>query len=69
MGEMGSRSLGSQDQGQTSLRKEYTKFYNFVKGGNDGLSSLRKETMFINLLQGLHPLEARDRMPDQRQKT
>ena len=58
MGEMGSRSLGSQDQGQTSLRKEYTKFYNFVKGGNDGLSSLRKETMFINLLQGLHPLEA-----------
>ena len=58
MGEIGSRSLGSQDQGQTSLRKEYTKFYNFVKGGNDGLSSLRKETMFINLLQGLHPLES-----------
>lgn len=58
MGEMGSRSLGSQDQGQTSLRKEYQKFYNFVKGGNDGLSSLRKETMFINILQGLHPLEA-----------
>ena len=55
MGEIGSRSLGSQDQGQTSLRKEYTKFYNFVKGGNDGLSSLRK-AMFINLLQGLHPL-------------
>ena len=42
----------------TSLRKEYTHLYNFVKGGNDGLSSLRKETMFINLLQGLHPLEA-----------
>ena len=58
MGEMGSRSLGSQDQGQTSLRKEFSKFYNFVKGGNDGLSSLRKETMFINILQGLHPLEA-----------
>ena len=58
MGEIGSRSLGSQDQGRTSIRKEYAKFYNFVKGGNDGLSSLRKETMFINLLQGLHPLEA-----------
>ena len=29
-----------------------------MKGGNDGLSSLRKETMFINILQGLHPLEA-----------
>lgn len=58
MEEMGSNSLGSQDQGKSSIRKEYQKFYNFVKGGNDGLSSLRRETMFINLLQGLHPLEA-----------
>ena len=58
MGEMGSNSIGSQDQGRTTIRKEYQKFYNFVKGGNDGLSSLRRESMFINLLQGLHPLEA-----------
>ena len=58
MQELGTNSLGSQDQGRSSIRKEYTKFYNFVKGGNDGLSSLRRETMFINLLQGLHPLEA-----------
>ena len=58
MSEMGSNSLGSQDQGQASIRKEYTKFYNFLKGGNDKLSNLRRETMFINILQGLHPLEA-----------
>ena len=58
MSELGSQSLGSQDQGQTSIRKEYKYFYNFIKGGNDSLSSLRKETMFINILQGLHPLEA-----------
>jgi hypothetical protein len=58
MQELGSNSLGSQDQGRASLRKEYQRFYNFVKGGNDGLSSLRRETMFINILQGLHPLEA-----------
>ncbi len=58
MKEMGTNSLGSQDQGRSSIRKEYQKFYNFVKGGNDSLSSLRRETMFINLLQGLHPLEA-----------
>jgi hypothetical protein len=58
MGEIGSNSLGSQDQGRSSIRKEYQKFYNFIKGGNDGLSSIRRETMFINLLQGLHPLEA-----------
>jgi len=58
MQEIGSNSLGSQDQGRSSIRKEYTKFYNFVKGGNDSLSSLRRETMFINILEGLHPLEA-----------
>jgi len=58
MDELGSRSLGSQDQGRSSIRKEYQKFYNFVKGGNNALSSLRRETMFINVLQGLHPLEA-----------
>ena len=58
MSELRTTSLGSQDQGQASIRKEFTKFYNFIKGGNDGLSSLRRETMFINVLQGLHPLEA-----------
>ena len=58
MKESGSSSLGSQDQGKASIRAEYTKFYNFLKGGNDGLSSLRRETMFINILEGLHPLEA-----------
>jgi hypothetical protein len=58
MSELGSNSLGSQDQGRSSIRKEYQKFYNFIKGGNDGLSSLRRESMFINILEGLHPLEA-----------
>ena len=58
MSEMGSNSLGSQDQGQTTIRKEFQKFYNFLKGGNPGMSSLRRESMFINILQGLHPLEA-----------
>ena len=58
MGEMGSNSLGSQDQGKASIRGEYQKFYNFCKGGNPSLSNLRRETMFINILQGLHPLEA-----------
>ena len=58
MQESGSTSLGSQDQGKASIRAEYTKFYNFLKGGNNGLNSLRRETMFINILEGLHPLEA-----------
>tara|TARA_Y100001970_G_scaffold125966_1_gene155769 strand:+ start:575 stop:1207 length:633 start_codon:yes stop_codon:yes gene_type:complete len=58
MNEMGSNSLGSQDQGRTTIRKEYKMFYNFIKGGNSSLTSLRRETMFINILEGLHPLEA-----------
>ena len=58
MRESGSASLGSQDQGKASIRAEYRKFYNFLKGGNNGLSNLRRETMFINILEGLHPLEA-----------
>ena len=43
----------------TSLRREYKHLYNFVKGGNDSLSSLRRETMFIQILEGLHPEEAK----------
>ena len=58
MSELRTTSLGSQDQGKASIRKEYQKFYNFIKGGNDGLSGLRRETMFINILTGLHPREA-----------
>ena len=29
-----------------------------MKGGNDTLSTTRREMMFINLLEGLHPREA-----------
>ena len=45
-------------KGRTTLRKEWTKLYNFIKGGNDSLKSLRRETMFIQILEGLHPLDA-----------
>ena len=58
MEELGSNSLGANDQGRSSIRKEYDKFYNFLRGGNPGLSNLRRETMFINIVQGLHPREA-----------
>ncbi len=42
----------------TSLRKEWKNLYHFVKGGNDKLSKTRRETMFIQILEGLHPQEA-----------
>ena len=47
-----------QGRGRTSLRREYQNLYHFVKGGNDSLSSIRREMMFINILEGLHPREA-----------
>ncbi len=53
-----SMGLGDLKKGRTTIRKEWTKFYNFIKGGNDQLKSLRRETMFINILEGLHPLDA-----------
>ena len=42
----------------TSLRKEWRNLYHFVKGGNDSLSKTRRESMFIQILEGLHPTEA-----------
>ena len=42
----------------SSIKKEWNKFYNFVQGGNDSMNKIRKETMFINILESLHPSEA-----------
>lgn len=59
MHETGSFSLGATDkQGHTTIRREYVNFYHFIKGGNPGINAIRRETMFINILEGLHPLEA-----------
>ena len=59
MHDTGSFSLGATDkQGHTTIRREFKNFYHFIKGGNDSLNNIRRETMFINILQGLHPLEA-----------
>lgn len=43
---------------KTSIRNEYKNFYLFVRGGSSSMSQIRKETVFINLLQGLHSEEA-----------
>ena len=59
MHETGSFSMGVSDtQGRTTIRRECKNFYHFVRGGNDGMNNMRRESMFINILQGLHPLEA-----------
>lgn len=46
------------ERNRTSIRNEYQNFYIYVKGGNDNISQIRKETTFINMLSGLHPKEA-----------
>ena len=40
------------------LAYEWKKFYNFVKGGNDVLRHMKREQLFMQLLEGLHPDEA-----------
>tara|TARA_R100001480_G_scaffold3721_5_gene9693 strand:+ start:1551 stop:2156 length:606 start_codon:yes stop_codon:yes gene_type:complete len=55
----GNFSLGVSDgQGHTTIRREWKHFYRFLRGGDDGMNNLRRESMFINILEGLHPLEA-----------
>ena len=59
MHQKGNFSLGVTDkQGHTTINREARHFYRFLKGGDPGLNAIRRETMFINILQGLHPLEA-----------
>jgi hypothetical protein len=48
----------AEEKNKTSIRNEYQNFYIYCKGGNERISRLRKETMFINMLSGLHPREA-----------
>ena len=42
----------------TRLEQEYRGLYRFVKGGQDKLPSLKRETMFVQLLEGLSAEEA-----------
>ena len=43
----------------TYLEVEARKLYNFAKGGNASLNKIRKETLFIQMLEGLHAEEAK----------
>ena len=42
----------------TRLEQEYRGFYRFVKGGQDRLPAAKRESMFIQLLEGLSAEEA-----------
>lgn len=42
----------------TVLRREARKLYRFIKGGDDSLQQMKRENMFIQMLEGLHISEA-----------
>ena len=42
----------------TKLEHESRLFFHFVRGGNNNLTQMRREQMFIQLLEGLHKDEA-----------
>ena len=44
--------------GHTRLVHEWRTLYNYIKGGNDAISQMKREQMFIQLLESLHESEA-----------
>jgi|TARA_R110000824_G_scaffold209506_1_gene395302 hypothetical protein len=42
----------------TMLASEANKLYHYVQGGNNALSQNKRESMFVQLLEGLHKSEA-----------
>ena len=45
-------------EGHTRLIHEWRTLYNFVRGGNNGISNMRRETLLIQLLESLQEDEA-----------
>ena len=43
----------------TYLEVEAKRLYNFAVGGNNTINKIRKETLFIQMLEGLHASEAK----------
>ena len=43
----------------TKLSTEYKKLYRFCKGGDPSLQSMRREQLFVQMLEGLHKDEAK----------
>ena len=42
----------------TMLSSEANRLYHYIQGGNQALSQNKRESMFVQLLEGLHPSEA-----------
>jgi len=53
------KALDEDDEGCIDLQGELRRMYLFIKGGNEGLKPLRREMLFIELLQSLDPRDAK----------
>ena len=54
------KCIGSPDEyNPTYLYPNIKKFYLYIEGGHDGLTPLRREQLFVQMLEGLHPAEAK----------
>ena len=40
------------------MSTEHSKLYYYIKGGHDRIQSVKRESMFVQLLEALHPSEA-----------
>ena len=50
------KTIGSPDEyNPTYLYPNIRKFYLYIEGGHDGLTQLRREQLFIQMLESLHP--------------
>ncbi len=53
------KTIGSPEEyNPTYLYPNIRKFYLYIEGGHDGLTQLRREQLFIQMLESLHPKEA-----------
>ena len=53
------KTIGSPDEyNPTYLYPNIRKLYLFVEGGHEGLTVLRREQLFVQVLESLHPKEA-----------
>ena len=53
------KTVGSPDEyNPTYLYPNIRKFYLYIEGGHDGLTQLRREELFVSMLESLHPKEA-----------
>ena len=53
------KTVGSPDEyNPTYLYPNIKKFYLYIEGGHVGLTQLRREQLFVQMLESLHPKEA-----------